>query len=65
MNNEAISIQLLKRKPIVLQHYSKKQINNGGPATGALLLINSYMKKHYEFPEMNEYFESDIFKIKT
>ena len=29
------------KKPIILQQFFDKQINNGGPATGALLLLNS------------------------
>lgn len=44
----------MKRK--ILQQFFKKQINNGGPARGAMLLMNSSLKEKYEFVEMGEFF---------
>lgn len=51
-------------KPVILQQYHQNQVNNGGPATGALLLINSYLNKKYDFAIMNEthLFSEGIFK---
>lgn len=42
--------------PLVMQHYSKNQIHNGGPATGALLLINSKLRKKYNFVPLEQTF---------
>lgn len=45
-----------RAKPLVMQHYSSQQINNGGPATGALLLMNSDLKDEFTFiPLIQEY----------
>ena len=45
-------------KKKILQQYPRYQINNGGPATGAMLLINSFLKEKYEFICMDEYYSS-------
>lgn len=44
----------MKKKPIILQQFFDRQINNGGPATGALLLLNSNLKDKYEFIPMDK-----------
>lgn len=41
-------------KKVILQQYFKTQINNGGPATCAVLLMNSFLKRKYEFKAMDE-----------
>lgn len=41
-------------KPIILQQYFDAQQNNGGPATGARLLINSSLREKYDFPIMDK-----------
>lgn len=53
-----------KNKPLIIQHYSETQINNGGPATGALLLINSFLNSKYDFIAMDKSypFHGYIFK---
>lgn len=42
--------------PVVMQHYCTNQIHNGGPATGALLLINSKLRKKYYFVPLEQTF---------
>lgn len=44
----------------IIQQYFKMQVNNGGPATGANLLLNSELKDKYEFVSMDEYHSSFI-----
>jgi len=43
-------------KPVIMQHYSSSQINDGGPATGAVMLINSYLKDKYDFILLDQTF---------
>lgn len=43
-------------KKVILQQYFKSQINNGGPATCAILLMNSFLKDKYEFVPMDGWF---------
>lgn len=45
-----------KNKPVILQQYFEEQLNNGGPATGAKILLNSFLKYKYEFISMNKSF---------
>ena len=40
----------------IIQQYIKAQLNNGGPATGAKMLIDSYLKEKYEFVEMSDFY---------
>lgn len=47
-------MKVINNKPIILQQFFDKQINNGGPATGALLLLNSNLKNKYEFIPMDK-----------
>ena len=42
------------KKPKILQQFFDKQINNGGPATGAILLLNSNLKEKYNFITMDK-----------
>lgn len=42
--------------PVVMQHYCTNQIHNGGPAAGALLLINSKLRKKYNFVPLEQTF---------
>lgn len=51
-------------KPIIMQHYSVGQINNGGPATGAKLLINSKLKEKYKFVPLEQTFAPHGLNIK-
>jgi len=41
-------------KPVVMQHYCINQINNGGPAKGALLIMNSRLRGKYKFVPLEQ-----------
>lgn len=45
-----------RKKAIIIQQFSAQQINNGGPATGALMLLDSSLNKIFEFIPMSESF---------
>lgn len=51
-------------KPKVMQHYNVNQINNGGPATGALLLMQSELKDKYSFVHLKQYTGVEGFGIR-
>lgn len=42
----------------IIQQFFSHQVNNGGPATGYLLLRDSYMSEKYEFVEMSDHYKS-------
>jgi glycosyltransferase involved in cell wall biosynthesis len=53
-----------KGKPIIVQHYVTSQVNNGGPATGATLLMKSYLKEKYNFIPLKQTFAPHGLSIK-
>lgn len=57
-------MKVINNKPIILQQFFDKQINNGGPATGALLLLNSNLKEKYIFIPMNKTYPFHGFSLK-
>lgn len=45
-----------RMKPKIMQHYAVSQVNNGGPATGAILLMNSFLKDEFDFIPLQQTF---------
>jgi len=56
MYNKNIIRKKNNKLPVVMQHYCTNQIYNGGPATGALLVINSKLKEKYAFVPLEQTF---------
>ena len=52
------------RKPVIMQHFLVSQINNGGPATGAKLLMNSHLKNRYHFIGLDQTYAPHGFNFK-
>jgi glycosyltransferase involved in cell wall biosynthesis len=58
------TINSLHSKPVIMQHNTASFIDNGGPATGVKLLMESDLKSRYEFVPLIEKNGSSIFIIK-